>query len=271
MSKVFQFEGGDPDMLRAYEAARATFRYFWREVAWDRHRIIPALELACVKAPFSDGPPSDDPPDHPEVEHMWIDDVEFDGEQITGVLLNEPNWLTSVSAGDTVSVPLEEISDWMYSLLGDVYGAHTVNLIRSRMGARERKEHDEAWGREFGDPNHIRLVPEMKKSGGMLKSLFGAKSQPLDEEHPMSAGMAEKLREQLAEEPTLVYDADENGWTLLHRQALAGNLAVVQVLLDCGANPQAVTDQGWTPLMFAQSLKWEKVVALLKAAEGRGA
>jgi uncharacterized protein YegJ (DUF2314 family) len=48
------FDDSDPEMQRAYESARATFRYFWREVAWERRRIIPALSLAAVKAPFSD-------------------------------------------------------------------------------------------------------------------------------------------------------------------------------------------------------------------------
>jgi len=31
-SQVFMFDNSDPEMQRAYEAARLTFRYFWREV-----------------------------------------------------------------------------------------------------------------------------------------------------------------------------------------------------------------------------------------------
>jgi uncharacterized protein len=37
-SKVFMFDNSDPEMQGAYEKARATFRYFWREVAWERRR-----------------------------------------------------------------------------------------------------------------------------------------------------------------------------------------------------------------------------------------
>ena len=33
------FDNSDPEMQGAYEKARATFRYFWREVAWERRRI----------------------------------------------------------------------------------------------------------------------------------------------------------------------------------------------------------------------------------------
>ena len=35
-SKVFMFDDSDPEMQAAYENARATFRYFWREIAWER-------------------------------------------------------------------------------------------------------------------------------------------------------------------------------------------------------------------------------------------
>jgi hypothetical protein len=51
-SKVFMFDDSDPEMQNAYLSARANFRYFWREVAWERRRIIPALDLACAKAPL---------------------------------------------------------------------------------------------------------------------------------------------------------------------------------------------------------------------------
>jgi len=46
-SAVFLFDNSDPEMQRAYEQARATFKYFWRELAWERRRVVPALDLAC--------------------------------------------------------------------------------------------------------------------------------------------------------------------------------------------------------------------------------
>ena len=75
-------------MEEAYNLARATFRYFWREIAWERRRIIPALDVACVKAPFSDG---ETVVDHAEVEQMWLGSIDFDGQFVTGELLNAPN------------------------------------------------------------------------------------------------------------------------------------------------------------------------------------
>lgn len=260
-SKVFLFDGSDPEMQRAHANARATFRYFWRELAWERRRIIPALDLASVKAPFSDGPAASGGGEDPEVEHMWLTDVDFDGVEVSGVLLNSPNWLKSVKEGDPVRLPLGQISDWMYAISGEVFGAYTVNLLRSRMGRSERAEHDAAWGGlDFGDPAKIRVVPD--SYGGFLKGWFGKKQTEIGE-HPMSEGMAGKLKEQLADDPTLIHSADESGWTFLHQEALAGNLATARVLLAAGADPKARTNRGLTPLQLAQSLGWEKMIALL--------
>jgi uncharacterized protein YegJ (DUF2314 family) len=263
-SKVFMFDNSDPEMQAAYEKARATFRYFWREVAWEQRRIVPALDLACVKAPFSDGDRARPAEGTPDVEHMWMQEIDFDGKFVSGVLLNSPNWLKTVKEGDSARFPLHEISDWMYAIGDEVYGAYTVNLMRSRMGARERKEHDAAWGRNFGDPHQIRIVPGSKKAGGFFKSLFGGgRSDTEIPEHPMSVNMAPSLKDQLAKDPSMLESKGDRGWTFLHQEALAGSLVTVQVLLDAGADVNAVTDHGMTPLQLARSLGWDKVADLL--------
>ena len=261
-SRVFMFDNSDPEMQRAYENARATFRYFWREIAWERRRIVPALDLVCVKAPFTDGEQGARSKDTPDVEHMWLSDVDFDGQLVSGVLLNAPNWLNSVKEGDSARIPLSQISDWMYAIGGDVFGAYTVNLLRSRMGRQERLEHDAAWGLNFGDPTRIRVTPAANKGTGLLKRWFG-KGQTVTDEHPMSEAMASKLKDQLKEDPSLVDARDDRGWTFLHQEALAGNAATVTVLLEVGADRNAVTNHGMTPLQLAKSLGWASVIELL--------
>jgi uncharacterized protein YegJ (DUF2314 family) len=251
-SKVFLFDNDDPEMQAAYQSARATFRYFWREVSWERRRIIPALDVACVKSPFSDGGKRSRPGDKPDVEHMWLGDVDCNGWVVSGRLLNSPDALKSVKAGDEVRVPLDQISDWMFAINGEVYGAYTVNLMRSRMSPRERKEHDAAWGLDFGDPEKTRILPWKKKGGRD------------DDEHPMSEAMAPSLEEQLAKDPSMLRQTDDRGWTFLHQEALAGSLATVKVLLEAGADPNAKTRDGTTPLQLAKLLGWDKVVALLE-------
>jgi uncharacterized protein YegJ (DUF2314 family) len=258
--RVFLFDNDDPEMRRAYETARATFKYLWREIAWERRRLVPGLDLAAVKAPFADPGPRKPAGDDPQVEQMWLGEIDFDGRTVSGVLLNSPNWLTSVKAGDPASFPLAQVTDWMYAVEGRVYGAHTVNQMRSQMNPRERKEHDAAWGLDFGDPNAVSLVPPGKG--------WFVKGGP-DQEHPMSEAMAPSLRKQLADDPSLA-EADDAGWTLLHHLALAGSAAGVKVCLECGADPNAVTGHGMTPTQLARSLGWEKVVTLLAGHGAKG-
>lgn len=253
-SRVITFDGDDPDMLRAFKRARKTFRYFWREVSWDQRRIIPALDMACVKAPFSDGNKKRRNDGNPDVEHMWMNEIEFDGKRVSGVLMNSPNWLTSVKEGDEARFLLEEISDWMYSFGGEVYGAFTVNVLRSGMGRKERREHDEMWGLDFGDPDQPRIMPDLDDDDDETE----------EGEHPMSKAMAAKVKEQLAENRSLVTDTDDRGWTLLHQEALAGNYAIVRALLRAGADPKAKTPKGWTAIDLAESLGWDRVVELLE-------
>jgi len=79
----------------------------------------------------------------------------------------------------------------------------------------------------------------------------------------MSVNMAASLKEQLAKDPSLVSTKSDRGWTLLHQEALAGSAPTVKVLLEAGADPNAVTEHGMTPVQLARTLGWEKVAALL--------
>jgi ankyrin repeat protein len=67
----------------------------------------------------------------------------------------------------------------------------------------------------------------------------------------------------LAKDPSFATEKDDRGWTILHQEALAGSTATVKVLLAAGADSNATTDHGMTPLQLAESLGWEKVAALL--------
>jgi uncharacterized protein YegJ (DUF2314 family) len=266
---VFLFGGDDPEMEQAGRNARKTFRYFWRELAWERRRIVPALDMATVKAPFSDGKAAaraPRPDDAPQVEHMWVADVDFDGRDVRGELLNSPNWLTSVKQGDPVKLPLGRVTDWMYVIGGEVYGAYTVQLMRSRMGRAERAAHDQAWGLNFGDPATVRLAPAPKR-GGLLKGLLGKRPAAADApqgDHPMSVNMGSSLREAITKDRSFMTNPDDRSWTLLHHLALAGSTSGVKVLLDLGADPATPTRDGRTAAQLAESLGWDEVVNLLK-------
>lgn len=242
------FVSSDEDyMQRAFEQARESFRYFWREVYWERHRIVPALDYAMVKICFLDVVNGE------EVgEHMWIDDVEFDGETIYGTLVNEPDAVQNVKVGDQVSAKIDEMSDWLFAIGGRAYGGFSVQAMRSRMQKKELKEHDKAWGLDFGDFNDILVVYEQKEHSENLI------------EHPMSKNTHEQVEQYIKEHPSMVTDADEFGYTQLHHEAIAGNLNLVNLLLKYGADKNAHTKSGKTAAEFAENLGWNEIAKVLR-------
>ncbi len=73
----------DPNMEKVKGYGRKTFRFFLRELSWERRRIVPGLEMAAVKIAFSDPPNlKGNHPAELDVEYMWVSDVEFDGKRL---------------------------------------------------------------------------------------------------------------------------------------------------------------------------------------------
>jgi uncharacterized protein YegJ (DUF2314 family) len=247
---IFWFNNNDPEMQQAFRRAQFTLRYLWRELSWEYRRIIPALQLAAVKTAFADRPLAEcGANDH--VEHMWLSEIKFDGRTFSGKLLNKPNRLKSVKAGDMCSFPFEQLTDWMYASSGRVYGAFTVNLMRLRMKPAERTAHDQAWGLDFGDPAKILLTP------------YGESSDDDETEHPMSVNMGPKLIQHLEKNPGIINQPDDRGWTFLHRESLAGNATAVEILLKHGADRTLETNDGDLAVDLARLMRWQKIVSLL--------
>ena len=256
-------------MKRAVVLARKSFRIFWREMTWEYRRIIPGLDLAAIKAAFTD---QDDLASAEDVEQMWVNGVSFDGRTLRGTLINQPNGLTSVAEGDEVAVSLKEITDWMYAAEGNVYGAFTVNHMRSEMSSGERKGHDNAWGLNFGDPAQVQFVPPEyigEKKPGLIARLTGGgrESQDLAKvsatEHPMAVNMLEGMEEFFSDEENLT-SADEDGLNVLHSMCLGGAAQGVKVLLKLGADPTAKSRFGDTPFRLARRLGWKNVMSVLR-------
>jgi len=276
MAKITLHKDDDPGIEAAAKRAKGTFRYFWRELSWEYRRIVPGLDLAVFKVAFTDG---DDPP----AEVMWVNEVNFDGYSLTGRLLNQPNWLKSINEGDQVKVPIKAITDWLYAIEGVAYGGFSVNAIRKQMGKRERKQHDDAWGMDFGDPDKVHLVPanwyqktEPKKAGffGFGKS---AAPEPLTDdflqknEHPMAANMAPSIKEFATKNSESLSDVGDNGLTMLHQVTLSGSAIGIKALLECGADVNSRSKKGHTALDFAKSLGWKRAYAMLTKHGGKSA
>lgn len=271
---VGYFDETDPEMAIAREKARNTFKYFWRELSWERRRIVPGLDLACVKLAFAER--SSVTGDN-VVEHMWITEIDFDGDIVSGSLANQPNWLQTVAEGDRVSVPLGRIADWMYVIAGKVFGGFTVYLIRSRMSVSERVAHDGAWGVEFGERAEIVYAASNRNKRTSVFGRFFSKADSeerpeadLQQDHPMSINAESSVREALAKQPGLAHERDERGWTALHREALAGNRNIIRALLEFGADPTCKTPEGLTALDLAVRLDWSGTIDVLTNFRGEG-
>lgn len=191
-----------------------------------------------------------------------------------GSLLNDPNQLTTHKGGDPVEVPLTRVGDWMYTQAGQAFGGYTVQIMRGRMDPTERAGHDKAWGLEFGDPGDVQVFPPPPKAAkqGFLGKLLGRAPAPAPEphdwtrEHLMSKNMGASFDEGLTASPEAAIVPDDAGQTLLHRHALAGNLACIESILRHGGDPAAKDAEGRTPLDLARAHGWTEAVALLEAA-----
>lgn len=247
-NRIFYSEADDK-MVAAFQKAQETFKYFWRELSWEHHRIVPGLDMACVKIAFTE---ETDDPDAPLVEHMWINEIAFDGDQISGELINDPDNLSNVEKGDFVQVPLTQLSDWLFITRDKTYGGFTIQLLRSGMTGQERREHDEAWGLNFGDPNKILIAYQQAEHPEHLV------------EHPMSVNSGPGLEEFIKANPGELTSIDEKGYTLLHRETIAGNKTSVEILVRAGADKHAKTQTGKSALDFARQLNWEHIIPVLE-------
>jgi uncharacterized protein YegJ (DUF2314 family) len=238
----------DDGLGRATARARRTFRYFLRELSWERRRVVPAYTMMLVKAAFP--MPTRDDPEYGE--HMWLEHVEFDGTTVSGTLVNDSYEPSDYSAGDRVEVSFEEqMSDWLIASDDAVYGAYTVHLIRSRMSDEERTLHDEQWDLPFGPPS--------------LPKLPNATSETDETDHPMALATVNHVEAELRDHPAQLRSLDARGWTWLHDEVLSGNAAIVEILLRHGADREAKTPDGLTPLALATTWGWSRIAAMLRA------
>ena len=79
----------------------------------------------------------------------------------------------------------------------------------------------------------------------------------------MSKNTYEQVRQYIKEYPNMVTDADEFGYTQLHHEAIAGNLNLVNLLLENGADKNARTKSGKTAAEFTKILGWSEIAKVL--------
>lgn len=228
----------DRQMSEAFEQARASLQSFWHQVSLDFNRIVPAIEMACIKVQFSDKPQDPGAP----IEHMWANSIDFDGEVFSGILLNAPNALRRYKQNAPVKFSRSQISDWLCVIDSVTYGGFTIQLMRRRMNDQERAAFDAAWGLNFPPPETT-LIPSRNEEFEVV--------------------LAELLEKEILKDPALVRKTFDEGRTLLHLSALYGRLPSVALLLRHGADRDVTCKRGWKASDYAESFGWQNIKDLL--------
>lgn len=83
-----------------------------------------ADQVFAVKARFAEGEYE---------EFMWVSVRQIEGTSITGRLENSPASLKSVKEGDTVTVQLADVNDWIYGADGQPIGGFTMKVMEETM------------------------------------------------------------------------------------------------------------------------------------------
>lgn len=110
----------DPRLL----AATAEARRRWPEFAAAFAAPAPNQGDFMVKAKFTDGV---------HVEHQWAEVTQLNADTVTGILDKTPLEVTGLHCGDTVTIALGDIEDWLY-LENDVpVGGFSVKVLREIM------------------------------------------------------------------------------------------------------------------------------------------
>lgn len=128
---VMQVAGDDEVMNAAISEAQATLDDFVASLSEPAE----GQSAFSVKARLEEGD---------SVEHIWLSDPQATEEGFSGALGNEPLELEGFVLGQSVSVPREQVSDWMYIEDGVLRGGFTILALRDLLPEEERQAFEDS-------------------------------------------------------------------------------------------------------------------------------
>ncbi|MEP6806576.1 MAG: DUF2314 domain-containing protein [Flavobacterium sp.] len=131
---IYDVKSTDNEMNAAIEKANQTLTDF------NAALLNPEIEVKSLKVKFQN---------KTDAEHIWLSNVEFKDGKYSGVLDNEPEYITEYKIGDKVNVDSKNISDWMYIENGKLYGGYTIKVLRNKMSEDEKKQFDAESGMQI--------------------------------------------------------------------------------------------------------------------------
>lgn len=122
MADTVPFGSHNADMRAAVEKAQQQLPEFRRALEEDFRRMIPVISRALVKARFRTRKAK-------ATEHLWLEEIEFSGDNIVGTVANEPDDVPDVKLGTSVTIAPADVSDWIYWIGEQTFGGFTVDLV----------------------------------------------------------------------------------------------------------------------------------------------
>jgi uncharacterized protein YegJ (DUF2314 family) len=62
-------------------------------------------------------------------EHIWANDVVREGDKVSATIGNKPADIPNLKMGQRVTVPVTQLTDWMYMNGGKIHGGQTIRAL----------------------------------------------------------------------------------------------------------------------------------------------
>lgn len=122
---VVQVPTEDAAMDAAIAKAKATLPQFFEALAAKR----PGEDRFSVKIKY--------PTPSGGGEHIWAQEIVLSGDTVMATISNVPREIANLQAGQRVSVPVSQLTDWMYWRSERIVGGQTIRAILPRLSAED--------------------------------------------------------------------------------------------------------------------------------------
>jgi uncharacterized protein YegJ (DUF2314 family) len=121
-------EPDDPAMVAAIQMARDSIERFREHLQTSGPTGPVSLKVSLTEGD--------------QVEHAWLAEVHENGVGFWGRINNELVAVTRWKLGDSVTVGLQDVSEWMVVKDGRLIGGYSIRVLRDKMSPSERAEFD---------------------------------------------------------------------------------------------------------------------------------
>jgi uncharacterized protein YegJ (DUF2314 family) len=126
---IYSFKSSDKEMNEAIKTAKLTLKEF-NTALLSRNKNFRSFALK-VRFPTSKGS-----------EHIWLSSISFKQNKYSGIVDDVPEAIPNMKMGDTIQIPIDNISDWLYLDKNKLRGGYTIRVIRNHLTEPERKKFD---------------------------------------------------------------------------------------------------------------------------------